>query len=106
MRFLLGGCRPSGRVADLVTNCGEEVGIVRVEPVLRILWMIVLGLIACLMVLELTGLAGLVEVAKRVRLNRKTPAHPVNQCLFGRSHMSSTSVEEIEGLWSKQLRRC
>ena len=45
--------------------------------------MIVLVLIPCMMVLKFAGLGSLVGVWKRVRPNRKTPAHLVSQGFLG-----------------------
>ena len=51
----------------------------------------------CLMVLGLTGLRGPGGVWKRVRRNRKTPAHLVNQCFLG-------SLSRLR--FTKRLRGC
>ena len=76
---------PVGGVAGLVTDGGEEVGIVQVAGA------------SCLH--EGTGVdcvSGLGGGGKRVRLSRKTPAHHVRKS-FLKVLFSHPCVEEIEG---------
>ena len=63
--FNLISCTRDMTCVDMVTDGGEEeLVLFELNHVFRIVWMVVLVLIACMMVLELTGLAGLAEVAK------------------------------------------
>ena len=55
---------PSGGAADLVTDGGEEVGIVPVEPCVLDRFRGRAGAFCCMMVLELNGFAGLVGVVQ------------------------------------------
>ena len=75
---------------------GEEVGTVRVEPCVQDSLDDRAVLIACMIVLDLTGLAGLVRVAKESDKTEKTKT-PCESRFLG-FRISSTSVEEIEGL--------
>ena len=79
-----------GYAADLVTEGGEEVGIVRVEPGVS-------GDMPCFDGgggVDWSGVAG--GGVKRVRLNRKTPAHLVRHVILGRDSASATCLEETE----------
>ena len=97
VRYPLGG--PVGGVAGLVTDGGEEVGIVRVEPCVR----------ACASCLhdgiEVDWVSRPVGSGKRVRLNRKPPAHHERKSFSGAS-ISHWCVEEIEGSWFSGLGAC
>ena len=87
---------PCGSVANLVTDGGEEVGIVRAEPCVQVGWVIVLVLIPCMMVLKCAGLERAWWELEKSPTKKKNSSTPCEQRFFMFS--ISPCVEEVEGL--------
>ena len=86
---------PAGGVARLVTDDGEELGMVRVEPCVR-------AGTSCLHDgIGVDWVRGPGGGGTRVRLSRKSPAHPCAEEFF-RVPISHSCVEEIESSGSQE----
>ena len=96
---------PSGRVPDLVTDGGEEVGIVRVEQCDQDCLDDRAGAYCLHYSFGVDWVSGPGGSGKRVRLNRQNSRTPCESRFVG-FRISSTSVQEIESLRSTHLRKC